>query len=275
MKIAICNETYRDWSFEDAFRHASQCGFEGIEIAPFTLQKNANDITQSQIDDVVALAAQYDLQIVGLHWLLAFTDGLHLTSSDDSVRQKTAGYLGRLAAVCNRLGGDVMVLGSPGQRNIQTGIPVQQANDLAIDCIRCLLPALQEHNVTLALEPLGPEEGNFLLTAEWGRQLVAEIDSEFVKLHLDVKAMSTESESIPDIIAASKQELVHFHANDPNRRGPGMGDVEYEPIVAALVDIEYDGWLSVEVFDESVAPEVLAAESVEYLKRQLVAAGVG
>ena len=275
MKIAICNETYRDWSFEDAFRHASQCGFEGIEIAPFTLQKNANDITQSQINDVVALAAKHNLQIVGLHWLLAFTDGLHLTSSDDSVRQKTAGYLGQLAAVCRQLGGGVMVFGSPDQRSIQSGITVQQANDLAIDCIRRLLPALQEHNVTLALEPLGPEEGNFLLTAEWGRQLVAEIDSEFVKLHLDVKAMSTESESIPDIIAASKQELVHFHANDPNRRGPGMGDVEYEPIVAALVDIEYDGWLSVEVFDESVAPEVLAAESVEYLKRQLVAAGVG
>ena len=275
MKIAICNETYRDWSFEDAFRHASQCGFEGIEIAPFTLQKNANDITQSQIDDVVALAAQYDLQIVGLHWLLAFTEGLHLTSSDDSIRQKTAGYLGQLAAVCRQLGGGVMVFGSPDQRSIQSGITVQQANDLAIDCIRRLLPALQEHNVTLALEPLGPEEGDFLLTAEWGRQLVTELDSEFVKLHLDVKAMSTESESIPDIIAASKQELVHFHANDPNRRGPGMGDVEYEPIVAALVDIEYDGWLSVEVFDESVAPEVLAAESVEYLKRQLVAAGVG
>ena len=275
MKIAICNETYRDWSFEDAFRHASQCGFEGIEIAPFTLQKNANDITQSQINDVVALAAKHNLQIVGLHWLLAFTDGLHLTSSDDSVRQKTAGYLGRLAAVCRQLGGGVMVFGSPDQRSIQSGITVQQANDLAIDCIRRLLPALQEHNVTLALEPLGPEEGDFLLTAEWGRQLVTELDSEFVKLHLDVKAMSTESESIPDIIAASKQELVHFHANDPNRRGPGMGDVEYEPIVAALVDIQYDGWLSVEVFDESVAPEVLAAESVEYLKRQLVAAGVG
>ena len=173
----------------------SQCGFEGIEIAPFTLQKNANDITQSQINDVVALAAKHNLQIVGLHWLLAFTDGLHLTSSDDSVRQKTAGYLGRLAAVCRQLGGGVMVFGSPDQRSIQSGITVQQANDLAIDCIRRLLPALQEHNVTLALEPLGPEEGDFLLTAEWGRQLVTELDSEFVKLHLDVKAMSTESVS--------------------------------------------------------------------------------
>lgn len=269
MKIAICNETYRDWSFEDAFRHAIETGYDGIEIAPFTLHRDAFAITDQLIDEVTSIASKYGLEIIGLHWLLAFTEGLHLTSPDDAVRQRTADYLGQLAKINRRLGGHLMVLGSPQQRNIAEGMTVDQANELAKDCIRRALPSLEENDTVLALEPLGPEEGNFLLTANWGRQLIRELESPHVRLHLDVKAMSTEADSIPDIIHASRNEIAHFHANDPNRRGPGMGETAYEPIIAALHAIDYQGWLSVEVFDESVPPETTAVESITYLKQQL------
>ena len=269
MKIAICNETYRDWSFEETFRHASESGYAGIEIAPFTLHKNAFEISADQVAHIVKLSKQFNLELVGLHWLLAYTNGLHLNSPETNTRRRTAEYLGQLAQVCARLGGQIMVLGSPSQRNIEHGISVTQANDLAIDCIQRVVPVLERNGIILALEPLGPDEGNFMLTAEWGRQLVREINSRSVRLHLDVKAMSTESVSIPEIISASKDELIHFHANDPNRRGPGMGDVHYEPIIDALRAIQYDGWLSVEVFDETVPPETTAIESRLYLQNQL------
>ncbi len=269
MKVAICNETYRGWTLENAFRHAHETGYDGIEIAPFTLQTHAFDISEAQISEVTELAARYQLEVVGLHWLLAFTTGLHVTSPDKSIRQRTAAYLSQLAQVCSKLGGRVLVLGSPQQRNTAAGISPTTADELAIDCLNRVLPALRQHKVVLALEPLGPEEGNFLLTAEWGRRLVRAMNSPFVRLHLDVKAMCSESLAIPEIIRDSKTELVHFHANDPNRRGPGMGEVDYQPILQALRAIDYRGWLSVEVFDESVPPEVTAVESLQYLRERL------
>ena len=97
--------------------------------------------------------------------------------------------------------------------------------------------------MTIGLEPLGPAEGDFMLTAESGIRLAKMVDSPHCKLHLDVKAMSSEGKPIADIIRDSREWMVHFHANDPNLLGPGMGDVDFRPIFAALKEINYDGWV--------------------------------
>ena len=209
---------------------------------------------------------QAGLETVGLHWLLAFTEGLYLTSPDNSVRRKTGEYFGELVRLCRDLGGSIMVLGSPQQRNLLPGVTRDQAMGYAADVIAAAIPELERCDVTMALEPLGPDEGDFLVTTADGVELMHMIDSPNVRLHLDVKAMSSEAESIPDLIRANSRWLAHFHANDPNLRGPGMGEVDFMPILKALLDIDYPRWVCVEVFDYDPGVDALATDSIRYLQ---------
>jgi len=209
------------------------------------------------------------LEIIGLHWLLAKTTGYYLTTPDDAVRIQTANYLSELARLCRDLGGHVMVLGSPLQRNLLPGVTHDQAMELAADTLRRTVPALEACNVTIAVEPLGPKDGNFLLTAEQGRQLCEMVGSPHCRLHLDCKAMSSEAKPIPQLLRENARLLEHFHANDPNLRGPGMGELDFIPIFQALAEIDYRGWVSVEVFDYTPGVEALARESIEYMQHCL------
>ena len=266
-KYAICNETYQDWPLETVLAHAKDAGYSAIEIAPFTLAKTAYDVPAKQRAKIREQIADAELDVVGLHWLLAKTEGFYLTTPDDEVRQRTSDYFCELARLCRDLGGSLMVLGSPQQRNLLPGVSESQAMKLAADCIRKAMPTLEQCEITLALEPLGPAEGNFLNTAEKGLELMDLIDSPNCKIHLDVKAMSTENKPIPQVIRDTAPHIAHFHANDPNLLGPGMGDVDFVPIFRALQEVDYQGWVSVEVFDYSPGIESLVKDSIAYMHK--------
>jgi len=267
MKFAICNETFQGWPFEKAFHFAAELGYTGLEIAPFTIHTSAYEISPARRAEVRKEAEAAGLEIIGLHWLLAKTSGYYLTTPDNAVRAKTAEYLGELARLCRDLGGRVMVLGSPQQRNLLPGVTHEQAMHLAAECLRRAMPTLEDCGVTLAVEPLSPLDGNFLLTAEQGAELCTMVGSPHCRLHLDCKAMSSEAKPIPQILHENRKLLVHFHANDPNLRGPGMGELDFLPIFQALAKIDYRGWVSVEVFDYAPGVEALARESIEYLRK--------
>lgn len=263
MKFGICNEMFVGQPFDEAFATARACGYTGIEIAPFTMGTDATSIDAAKRKEVREQARVADLEVIGLHWLLAKTDGYYLTSPDDAVRERTAAYFRDLTRLCADLGGTIMVLGSPQQRNLLPGVSHGEAMKYAAAVLTAAEPTLRECGVTLAIEPLGPAEGDFLNTADLGAELMHMIDSPHIKLHLDVKAMSTESTGIPQIIQKHAAHTAHFHANDPNLLGPGMGEVPFAPIFDALKKANYHGWVSVEVFDYDPGAELIARTSMQ------------
>ena len=267
MKFAICNETYKDWSLEDTIEHAAKVGYDGLELAPFTLAEDPSELTEQQAAGIGDRIRSAGMEVTGLHWLLLAPQGLHLTDPDPTVLARTTEFVKHLARLCGAMGGEVLVWGSPAQRSIEDHWNREEATARAVDAVRSISEEAQRCGVTVAMEPLPPSYTNFLSSAAEGREFISAVDHPACRLPLDVNAMSHEDIPIEEVILASGDCLHYFHANDPCLLGPGMGEVDYAPIKRALDAVEYDGWLSVEVFDYDPGPDKIATESLNYLKR--------
>jgi sugar phosphate isomerase/epimerase len=270
MKYAICNEMFEKWPWERVCSFSREMGYHGIEVAPFTIAPHVSLIDAELRLAMRKVAERMELEILGLHWLLANVASdrqLYVTHPDADVRANTSDYFVQLTQLCADLGGKIMVIGSPKARNLLAGVSREQAMQYAREVFSPCLDLAAERGITLAIEPLGPAETDFLNTATQGIELIELVDHPNFRLHLDVKAMTSESSPIPQIIHNSAKHLAHFHANDPNLLGPGMGEVKFEPIIAALKAVDYDGYLSVEVFDFKPGPENIASQSIRYLKK--------
>ena len=270
MKFAICHELYENVDWATQCRLMAEAGYTGIEVAPFTISLDLPSVPMSVYESMREEAVRHGLEVIGLHWMLAKTTGLYLTSPDREVRIKTAEYLRLLARVCRALGGTVMVFGSPFQRNLLPGVTAEQAADFAVEVFRSVTDTFAEQQVVLCLEPLTPKETDFINTCDDAMEIIRRVDHPTVMLHQDVKAMlGAETESIPSLIHRHKNFCKHFHVNDTNLLGPGMGETDYHPILKALIESGYDGWVSVEVFDYKPGAQHIAVQSIDYMKRVL------
>lgn len=275
MLFSICNELFQGWELRQLMEYCARLGYHATEIAPFTLADSVEKITAEERADIRRMASDIGIQIAGLHWLLVKPEGLHLTTPDGDVRRRTAQYLVALAHFCADIGGNVLVLGSPKQRSVLPGSTYEQAWERALETLCPAVKAAEDRGVTWCIEPLSPAETNFLNRAEDAIRFVQALDSPAARIILDVKAMSSEGKPIPQIIRDSAGWFAHFHANDPNLKGPGMGEVDFVPILRTLREVGYSGYVSVEVFDYSDGAEHIAEVSLRNLQQALADAQTG
>jgi sugar phosphate isomerase/epimerase len=267
MKFAICNEIFQGWKIDEVFAHAAKLGYDAVEIAPFTLANSVTDISAKERTRLRELAAVKGIEIAGIHWVLVKPEGLYINHPERNIREHTADYFCELVDFCADLGGNRMVVGSPKQRNMLANVSFRQAQTWAIETLRDAVARASKRGVTICFEPLGPGETNFINAAAEAIDFVRHLPSPHFQIILDVKAMSSESKPIPQIIHESWPYFAHFHANDPNLKGPGFGKVDFQPIAAALKEVGYDGFVSVEVFNFDDGAETIASKSLAYLRQ--------
>jgi sugar phosphate isomerase/epimerase len=266
MRYAICNETFQGWEWPRTCDAIAELGYQGVEVAPFTLAPDVRELDSAARRELAARATQAGLQVAGLHWLLVSPKGLSATSSDESVRNETASYLAALADFCADIGGRIMVFGSPSQRRIPDGGTAALAADRFCSTLEQAICRAERHGITICLEPLPPPEADFILRLSEAEALVGRIDHPCVRSIFDVKSASSEGRPLQELIGEYRHLIAHVHANDANRRGPGTGDTDFAPIFRALSAAGYAGWVSVEVFDYSPDPVTIGRESLAYMR---------
>ncbi|MBI4601109.1 MAG: sugar phosphate isomerase/epimerase [Planctomycetes bacterium] len=267
-KLALCSEVYR-LPIEETIRRVARLGFDGIEIAPFNVAESVDEVPAARRREIREVAQGEGIEVVGLHWLLVSPKGLHLTTPDDAVRARTVRYLESLVRFCADLGGRLLVLGSPKQRNVAAGESHAAARARAVEGLRAVADVCAERGVDLLLEPLNPAETNFLQTVEEAQALAGDIGRERVGYILDTKAMSGMPRGIIGTIREHGKGAGHFHANEPGGLGPGMGEVAFGPILSALASSGYQGWVSTEPFHYEPDPDTVARTALETLREAM------
>ena len=266
MKFGTCNEYFEDWSIEEVFDYAAQIGYDGVEIAPFTLAESVGDIGAGRRREILQASQRSGVEIVGIHWLLVSPKGLYINHLDDAIRNRTRDYFRSLIEFCGDLGGGVMIIGSPQQRSVPPEWDYDDTWNRTRAVFEDCLELAQRNRVYLCIEPLSADQTNFISSAAEARQMVQQIDHPHFQAMVDVCSGSTEEIPVSQLLRETSPHLYHVHVNDANKRGPGFGDTDFVDVMRTLDELSYDRYVSVEVFDFEPDPRTIAAGSLKYLK---------
>jgi sugar phosphate isomerase/epimerase len=266
MRISLCNEVVRDLEFPAQCALAAALGYDGLEVAPFTLDAEAPHLLPaSRRAELRRAAADAGTAITSLHWLLVAPAGLSITTADTATRARTLDVMERLVALAADLGATLLVHGSPGARHVAAegdAARAEEAMALAGD-------VAARHGVTYCLEPLDAAQTNWCTTVAEAAAIVNRIGNPALRTMLDTcSAGNGEADSVPALLDrwVPTGLITHVHLNDRNKRAPGQGGDRFGPVLAALHRTGYQGFAAVEPFDYHPDGPTSAARAIGYLR---------
>lgn len=270
MRISLCNEVIAGVPFEQQCALAARLGYDGLEIAPFTLDDEAPHLITAARRAAIRRAAEAEgIAITGLHWLLLKPPGLSITADDAATRAHAIDVMRRLIGLCADLGGKILVHGSPGQRRLPAGAAAAAARQHGEAAFAAVAEDAGRAGVTYCIEPLATRETNFINSVAEAAVLVRRIGHPALRTMIDCSAASFgESEPVGALIERWLPTglVAHIHVNDRNRRGPGQGDDRFAPVFAALTRLRYNGIVTAEPFDYVPDGPGSAARAIGYIR---------
>jgi len=263
---SMCNEAFGQRPFADTLQAIRRAGYSGVEIAPFTLAESPAEISQGQRSEYRAAMAAEGLAFVGLHWLMVSPPGLHVTTPDNALRQKSWDHIRRLIDLCADLGpGGVMVFGSPQQRSTTGGLTREEATGHFVDGLASVAPHAESRGVTVLVEALPIAQSDVVQSLDEAAGIARRIASPAIRTMFDVHNAIDEREPHAVLVDRYFDLIRHVHVNELDGRHCGTGGYDFAPVLEVLARRGYAGWISLEAFDFSCGGERIAAESLAHL----------
>jgi sugar phosphate isomerase/epimerase len=269
MRVALCNEVIAPMPFPQQCEYAAKLGYDGLEIAPYTLSEEPHRMGAARIAAARAAAEDAGIAVTGLHWLLIKPAGLSISSKDATIRQRTVDVMLTLIDLCAELGGKYLVHGSPQQRRVEAGETRAAAMARAQESFAAVAERAQKAGVVYCIEPLASDQTPLINTLDEAARMVADIGSPSVRTMIDCSSAGRmEKEPLNALVERWLPQgvIAHVQVNDRNRRGPGQGEQRFAPLFAALKRCRYPGDVAVEPFDYVPDGPGAAARAIGYIK---------
>lgn len=265
MKLAVSNIAWEHSDLPDHLALIRSLGCHGVELAPSCIWPEPVNASTIQRNEIKHLIQGLGLEITGFHALLYTRPDLQLFESRDSLC-KTVDYLKQLIRLCSDMGGKILVFGSPKNR-LRAGREYAECLAWAAEGFAQTAREAEQFDVTICIEPLAPDETDFIQSSEEGMKLVGLVDHPNFGLHLDAKAMIGACEDAMEVLRKYARHVRHFHAGDPGLAPPGSTGVDHAPFGKGLREFGYKGYVSIEMRRGFGPTREVVAQSVTYVRK--------
>ncbi|MHC4994287.1 MAG: TIM barrel protein [Planctomycetota bacterium] len=219
---------------------AAELGFDGVEI--FAPSPDAVDD-----DELRGLLEKHDLDLAAVGTGAGMVKhGLSLTDADASKREAARDFVKNIIDWGGPFGAPAIIGSMQGRWTAD--VDKQTALEYLADALNELGSHAEQYNTPLIYEPLNRYETNLINTVVSGVDLLQTLDTQNVKLLPDLFHMNIEEDDVAQAFRDGKGWVGHVHFVDSTRKACGWGHTDFAPIVAALEEIGYDGYVSAECF---------------------------
>lgn len=245
---------------EESFKLVSRAGFDAIEIA-------VRDPQTVSAEAISNLARGCGIEIAAIGTGQAYVEeGLSLTSTDPGNRGKAIQRIKAQIDLGANLGARVII-------GLIRGSAEKDKIPAALDSLKAALIELGEYARDsgapgLLLEPINRYETRLINSVEQGVEFLEGMEGLPVNILADTFHMNIEDRDLGASIRLAGPQLGHVHFADSNRWAPGQGHLDFGPVVKALADLGYSGYLSAEILPEP-SPEQAVMLTAEFFKKIL------
>lgn len=252
MKLAASNIAWPATERDAAYKLLHEKGITGLEIAPALFLNESNDPfcpTDDEVARAMDAAENAGLCLVSMQSLLFGASNVALFEGEARL-EAFVQSMRKAILLAGRLSIPNLVFGSPKQRNIPDGLSYAEAEHLALDVFRKLGDMAGSVGTKLGMEPNPTAYGtNFLNRVEDAFAFVEKVNHPHITLILDIGALhlNNDFDEVEIMVQKAAKKISHVHFSEPYLvPAPSSAD-EAKRVMNIMADINYEGWLSIEM----------------------------
>ena len=252
------------YPLEETIKRLARIGYDGIEIGAASPHAYPDYLSKERRQEIKRVLDGNGIALSSMLPAPGGGPGFNPASPLDEERRNTVEQYKKVIALCSEWGGQTVLYLAGWQI---FGVTRDQAWEWSREILREIAPIAADHGVTMVVEPQ-PADGNLVESCDDAMHMMREAGAPNVKVMFDTLHVMYRNEVPTDYVYQMGKDLQHIHLSDVDRLPPGAGRGDFVSLVAALREIGYDGYLTMEIaFNRrDVEPDQVARQAYEYMK---------